>query len=517
MLTETAYLLAPEIVLAAVAVSIYVAGAMVRSRWVWRWVALAGFAAAGALLATSAGATAVDVPLQADPLAHHIRMLALAFGGLLVLLAWPTIAGPQAPESAGSLVLVVAGVMLTATARDLVTLFVSLELVSIPTYLLLYLGRRDAASQEATVKYFYLSLLASAMLLYGFSFLYGASGSMDLGEIRARLAESAGVPGGFLPFAKVGLVLAFAGLAFRIAAVPFHFYAPDVYQGTTHANAALLSVAPKIAGFVVLIRVVAVAMAGAGPVAWPIALAVAAVTMTFGNVVALWQNNHRRLLAYSSIAHAGYLLIGLAVFMAPRAGPEGEWSGLGALLFYLATYAVATIGAFAALACLAGRRGEVEDVEELAGLAWSGGPVRPVLAWALGLFMLSLAGIPPLLGFWGKLAIFASSLSVGGLAARAQPWFVALAVVGVLNAAIAAAYYLRIVGVVFFRAPGDAPQPRSDAGGTLAAALSCMVLVVLLGLAPGWWLREANSAAHSHDAAPHGPAAEAPSIPGPDP
>ncbi len=272
-----------------------------------------------------------------------------------------------------------------------------------------------------------------------------------------------------MPLARIALVLVFAGLGFKITAVPFHFYAPDVYQGTTHANAAVLSIAPKIAGLVVLIRVVAVAMAGVRFAAWPIALVLAVLSMTLGNVLALWQNNLRRLLAYSSIAHAGYMLIGLAVWMAPRTGPVGEWNGVGSLLFYLASYAAATIGAFAAMACLGTQRREIDSIDELAGLAWTGGPgagrVRPVLAWALALFMLSLAGIPPLFGFWGKLAIFASSLSLDGLSGSARPWLVAVALIGVVNSAIAAAYYLRIVGAMFSGLPRQR-HPRRGATPT---------------------------------------------------
>jgi NADH-quinone oxidoreductase subunit N len=189
------------------------------------------------------------------------------------------------------------------------------------------------------------------------------------------------------------------------------------------------------------------------------------------------------------------MLIGLSVWMAPRSGAEGQWNGVAALLFYLATYAVATVGTFAGLACLGGQRGEVEDVDELAGLAWSGGPVRRVLAWVIALFMLSLAGIPPLFGFWGKLTIFASALSLGGLESYARPWFVALAVIGVVNSAIAAAYYLRIVGVMFFRLPLSVPPIKPDAGPARCAALGCAAMVVVLGLLPGLWLGQADSAA----------------------
>ena len=179
----------------------------------------------------------------------------------------------------------------------------------------------------------------------------------------------------------------FAGLGFRITAVPFHFYAPDVYQGTTQANAGFLSVVPKIAGFMVLLRLVAVAMAGIGPYPWRIALVLAILTMTLGNLVALWQDNVRRLLAYSSIAQAGYMLIGLAACLAAAPGNAAAANGRGALLLYLLVYAAATIGAFAALDCLSGKGDrQIDGIDELAGLAWTAGWVRRFLAWALALF-----------------------------------------------------------------------------------------------------------------------------------
>jgi NADH-quinone oxidoreductase subunit N len=458
---------------------------------VWRWIALAGLAVAAVALFGSPDGRVAGVPLEVDALATYMRWLALAAGFLLAGAGWRPIGRPGTPEYLGSLLLAVAGSMLAASARDLVQLFVALELVSIPTYVLLYLGRRDAESQEAAAKYFYLSIFASALLLYGFSFLYGAAGSMDLGVIHDRLQSLRDTGGAFGAFAKIALALVLAGLGFRIAAVPFHFYAADVYQGTTHQNAALLSVLPKIVGFAALVRVAAVGMAGVESYAWPIVLVISVLTMTLGNVVALWQDNVRRLLAYSAIAHAGYMLIGLAVFMAPGAGGQGPWDGVGSMLFYLLVYGVATIGAFAALDVFGTQERQLDNVEQLAGLAWTPGPVRRTMAWLLVLFLLSLTGIPPLAGFWGKLAIFASSLSV--VRTEARPWFVALAIIGVVNSAIAAAYYLRVVGVMFFRAPADPPPIRERAGGTVVAALACgMMTVALVGLYPGPWLRWAN-------------------------
>ncbi len=490
MLSATVAAFAAEITLVAAAVAIYVAGACLERAGLWRWIALAGFAAAAVALAVSPSGPAVAAPVGMDALAYYIRWLSLGTGFLLTCTAWRPLSGSGTPEYVGSLLLAVAGTMLVAGARDLVVLFVALELVSIPTYIVLYLARRDAASQESAAKYFYLSVLSSAMLLYGFSFLYGAAGSMDLGVIRNRLADPSVASSGFDVFAKIALGLVLAGLGFRITAVPFHFYAPDVYQGTTHASAAILSVLPKIAGLTALVRVVTAAMPGIESYAWPALMILAMLTMTLGNVLALWQDNVRRLMAYSAVAHAGYLLVGLTVALAPGTSAGGAWNGLSAMLFYLLVYAVATIGTCAALAVLGREEQQLDNVEELAGLAWTGGRLRPMMAWGIAVFMFSLTGIPPLAGFWGKLSLFSSALAVGRPeTAEARPWLIALAVVGVVNSAISAAYYLRIVGVMFFRMPPGEPEVKDRSGGGVFTALACAVLsLFIIGFHPGPWI-----------------------------
>jgi NADH-quinone oxidoreductase subunit N len=493
-MTATVLLLIPEIALVAVAVAIYIAGAFGRSREVWSWIALGGIAAAATALAL-APETGTGGPVEADALSFYVRWLVLGIGALLVVMTSRPLDTPGIPEYVGSLLLTIAGVMLAAGSGELILMFLGLELVSIPTYILLYLGRRDEPSQEAAAKYFYLSILASAMLLYGFSFLYGATGSTQLAEIGDRLLDAGNRGTGTVGFVRIALMLILAGLGFKIAAVPFHFYAPDVYQGTTHANAGLLSVVPKAAGLVALIRIVAVAMPSVGPDAWRVVAGLAVATMTLGNVMALWQQNLRRLLAYSSIAHAGYMLIGLSVYLATGSNTNVTWDGIAALLLYLLVYAVATVGTFAALSCLGRGPKQIESVEQLAGLAWTGGRIRPLLAWSLALFMFSLAGIPPLAGFWGKLALFASALGVEGEEPGVRTWFVALAVIGVTNAAVAAAYYLRVVGVMFFRFPLGVPRIKERSGGAIAVAALCGFLAIVIGLSPGIWIRDANRAA----------------------
>jgi NADH-quinone oxidoreductase subunit N len=492
MNTATLYLLLPETVLIAAAVAIYLGGAFSAARQTWRWIAAGAIVVAAVALGCQNGAATANLalPLHFDELAWLTRWLALGVGVLLLLSA----AGRNSEATAeyiGSLLLTVAGLMLVGVAGDLVLLFVALELISIPTYVLLYLGRRDAASQEAAAKYFFLSVLASAILLYGFSFLYGIAGSTELAAVRSAVNGTNPPPPGFAAFSKLAVALVFGGLCFRVTAVPFHFYAPDVYQGTTHTNAALLSVVPKAAGFLVMTRILVAAVPGAAPHAWQVVLGVSLLSMTFGNVMALWQDDLRRLLAYSSIANAGYMLLALAVALATGGGTTA-WDGIAAVAFFLVVYSVATIGAFAAFEHLGRTDRSLDGVDELAGL----GSTKPLAAVVLAVCLFSLTGIPPLAGFWGKFLVFGGALSVdpaAGAAAGLRWWFVAAAVVGVLNAAVAAAYYLRIVVVMYFRTPLATPRAQ---GGAAAwwAAVACALVLAGVGVYPGPLMRQAERA-----------------------
>jgi len=443
-------------------------------------------------------------PVAIDPMSLSLRWLAL-FMGLVFTLIAARLAEPElASEFFGCVMLVAVGVMLAASANELVLLFLGLELISIPTYVLLFLGRRDRASGEATMKYFYLSILSSALLLYGLTFLYGLgrttliAGTDEVPGIREALASPRLLAASPLaPLAPLALALVVAGLGFKLAVAPLQFYAPDVYQGTTNANAGLLAVAPKIAGVAGFIRLVIVAMPAAADRAWQLALVLAVVTMTIGNVCALWQKNIRRLLAYSSIAHGGYLLIGLAAAAAATsAGQPQIRGGVTAMLLYVLVYALASMGAFAALAYLGSARREVNEVDELAGLARS----QPLIAGALAVSLFSLAGLPPLAGFWGKLSLFGSAIQLATVPLDTAPldkgvplWFTVLAAAGALNAAVAAAYYLRVVSVMFFHSPA---QPLAAAGGRPAwlAAVVCSALVVASGALPGRLLESASNA-----------------------
>jgi NADH-quinone oxidoreductase subunit N len=499
---ETVALLLPEITLALAATLMYLGGAFLPARRGWGWLAAATLIVAGLELAGQeplGASTAAASAVSADAFAYTLRWAVLGVGLIFVLLAARTSEAGESSEFMASLLLLIDGLMLVSLAGDLVLMFAGLELISIPTYVLLFLGRTKGTLESGT-KYFFLSVLSSGLLLYGFSFLYGSAGSLSLVEIRSALAGS-GELTGTAAFAPLALVLIFAGLGFRLTAVPFHFYAPDVYQGTTNPNAGLLAVAPKIAALVALVRIAGVAMPGTERLGWQVALALAMITMTLGNVLALWQNNVRRLMAYSSVAHAGYMLIGLAVGFAVSGGAAeaANFDGMGAAFFYMLVYAAATAGTFAALTYLGGRDGEIDTVDQLAGLTRH----HPKTALAMAIFMFSLTGLPPLAGFWGKFTLFTGALGVDARTpgeSSLWPWFLALAIVGALNAAISAGYYLRIVGVMYFRPASFVPAGRGGAGAALAMA-ACVVMVVGIGCVPGWFFNKANVASQAAHAA----------------
>ncbi len=492
---ETIGLLTPEIILIAAATGLYMLGAFARLRDAATWIAVAAVMVAGmamfvqddrlGLFSVSSVPSTLNGPLVVDLFGHTVRWAILVIGVLIVMLTANARGSQQRCEENASLLMMLAGLMLTATANDLVLLFVGLELVSIPTYIVLYIGQHDSRGQEAASKYFFLSILSSAVMLYGFSFLYGVAGSTRLDQIAAALsAGEHGADAAHLgaTLAPLAMLLIFAGLAFRLSAVPFHFYAPDVYQGTSNLNAGVLSTVPKIAGLAVLSRIMLAAMPGWELFGWKVVLVVSILTMTLGNVLALWQNNIRRMLAYSSIAHAGYLLIGLAVALAGRTTETGvarvgatvvdnRLNGLGAAWFYLAVYMLATLGTFAALVYLGRDDSQINTLGDMLGL----GRRHPIVAMFIALFMFSLAGIPPLAGFFGKFSLLYGALTLDEYSSQnavwIRPWFLALAVVAVLNAAVAAAYYLRVVGAMYFSARKQFRQRRRRRAPTLGRRL----------------------------------------------
>lgn len=491
----------PELILGMAAAACFFLGAFPSVRRASRLTAWFALIFAGAVALFQSGwwqGAAASEPWYAA-FGSLFRLLAVGSGMVVLASMRPGAAEEHEAESVACLLSAVLGVMLAGGAADLIILFLGLELISVASYILLYLDHDGPLPQESAGKYFYLSILSSAMFLFGLSYVYGLGGSLRLDRLAYAWAGAAGMPGD-PSLGAFATVMVFAGLAFKIAAVPFHFYAPDVYQGTSHANAALLSVLPKAAGMAAIIKLLLAVMVGWGGPVWQAALAVAALTITVGNVIALRQTHLRRLLAYSSIAHAGFMLIGLTAAMTYRRLSHHPWDGAGAMLFYLIAYVIATAGAFAALSAL--RRGgrPVERLDDLRGLARSASGTPRFVAWSLAAFMFSLAGIPPLAGFWGKLAVFFSALDVGAAPSEnpLRSRLLWLAVIGAINAAIGAAYYLRVVGTMFFTEEerGESPPVAVNSLPAAVAVFVCLVLTLAIGVAPGGWFQAA------HDASP---------------
>lgn len=419
--------------------------------------------------AEAQAAEAVLPGLLLTPLIFYIRMITLIIGALIVLVNWHQPAADERGEYFGLILFSLLGVLLTAAANDLLLLFFAIELVSVPTYVLVGLSRPMHKAAEASVKYFFLGALAAAVLAYGLTFLYGATGTTTLYALEEVTVRST-LAAADSPYVLIGMLLVVAGLGFKIAAVPFHVYAPDVYEGAAAPITGMLGFVPKLAGFVALVKLLAALDWNLPTAVLWLLWALAAVTMTTGNVLALLQTNAKRMLAYSSIAHTGYMLIALLV--GPVAGEGPMRDGVAALLFYIGVYGTMNLGAFALIAAFRVQDREPENLADLGGL-WRRSPWAAV---GLAVCVFSLMGFPPTAGFVGKLYIFSSAFSLGEGHVFRGP-LIALAVIGVLNSAVAAAYYLRIVGAVYFGAEAEQPKPFGGAAVRIALAVCAIAMI----------------------------------------
>ncbi|HZP37753.1 MAG TPA: NADH-quinone oxidoreductase subunit N [Methylomirabilota bacterium] len=381
--------------------------------------------------------------------------------GLMLLLSMDYIRreGQESGEFYVLVLLSALGMMLMAAAGDLIIVFLGLETMSISLYVLAGYFRTRADAGEASMKYLLIGAFASGFFVYGIALVFGATGTTNLD----RIANAVAAQGGRDPMLVIGLGLLLVGFGFKISSVPFHMWAPDVYEGAPTSVTAFIATGSKAAAFAALLRVLLTAVRGI-PVDWPMALWVMAVlTMTVGNVVALAQQNLKRMLAYSSIAHVGYMLVGVVA---------GGAIGNGSVLFYLLVYTFTTAGAFGAIVVLERAGHEAVRLEDFGGLATR----HPLLAAALSIFLLSLVGIPPTAGFVGKFYLFGAAVKAGDV------W---LAVIGVLNSAAAAYYYLRLIVYMYMREPEGAPTVMAPSfSGALALAVALWG-VVQLGVAPG--------------------------------
>jgi NADH-quinone oxidoreductase subunit N len=446
-------------------------------------VALGGLALVALLvLATGTGrAAAFDGAYRVDGLTTFLHLLFLAIAALTIVVAPDYLEPRDLPvaEFAAVLVFAISGAMLIAGSTDLLVLFLALELMVLPGYLLAGFAKRDALATEGAIKYFLLGSFSSAIFLFGLAFTWGLTGTTRMAGVAEALATLV-AGGGIAPGLAMGLAFMSTGVAFKIAAVPFHYWTPDAYQGSPTPVTGYLSVGPKVGAFAIVLRLFVEAL---GPLRadWLGVIAVLAVlTMSLGNLVALTQTNVKRMLAYSSIAHTGYILVGLAAYGA------GRVEGLEGVLYYSAAYTFMNLGAFAVVAALQRRPGVTSALETFAGL----GRREPWLGVLMTLFLISLTGIPPTAGFFAKAYVILAAVQAGGAIA----W---LAVIAVLNAAAAAFYYLRVVVYMYMREPAAEIVPLRH-GRLLWTGLAVAgALTVVLGLLPGPILDSVREAARA--------------------
>lgn len=437
-----------------------------KSRKAWTAIlAAVGFATALGLSLQQAGKpeTAFGGMVHVDDFAVFLDVLFAASGLASVAIAYDGL--KRAENGRGEyyvlLLLSVSGAMLLSCAADLIIIFLGLELLSIPLYILAGFARPRVESEESALKYFLLGTFASAFVLFGIAWVYGATRTTNLQAVFSAIATREYA----YPMLLAGAGLLLAGLGFKVAAVPFHAWTPDVYEGAPTPVTGFMSVVAKAAGFAALLRVFITALPSLTEVMVPVLFTLAALTMIVGNVVAVSQKNIKRLLAYSSIANAGYLLMAFVPF-----GNEAvRANSVGSALFYLMAYAFTTLGAWSVVILLEKEEQKGLEISDYAGL----GKKYPLYAAAMAVFMLSYTGIPMTLGFWGKFYLFRTAIEGGYL------W---LAIVGLVTSLISAFYYLRVIMVMFFQE--GQPEIRWSFWVSVTA-IFCALCVVVLSFFPG--------------------------------
>jgi NADH-quinone oxidoreductase subunit N len=466
----------PEIVLALVGLLIMFLEAVLREdqKKILAPLTIVGLAAAlGAALAAGGDpGSAFHDMLIVDGFATFFRVLVIAVGLLAV---FSSIEYLHREHSNGGeyyalILFSIVGQSIMVSANELIMVFIGLEISSISSYILAGYLRDDSRNNEAALKYFLLGSFATAFLLYGVAWIYGLTGSTNLSLIRQALASGTAPS---LAFTGTAAALLLVGLAFKLSAAPFQIWAPDVYQGAPAPVSAFLSVGPKAASFAILVRIFMTAFEPIAsrwePIVWVIALA----TMIVGNFAAIQQSNIKRMLAYSSIANAGYVLVAVAA---------NSEIGSAAVMFYMAAYALTNIGAFAIVAHIARKGERYVQIEDFAGLSQR----QPAMAAMFTIFLLSLIGVPLTGGFFGKFYVFKAAL---------DSHLIWLTVLGLLNSAVAAYYYLRVLVVMYMKDPTESTDTRAPGAALQFAVYASALGTLVLGIFPGWVLDVANRAA----------------------
>ncbi|MFC7302132.1 NADH-quinone oxidoreductase subunit NuoN [Cognatiluteimonas weifangensis] len=451
--------LLPELVLVGAAFALLLLDLFLdeRRRVVTHVLAMAALLAVAAMIAAGVGGqgTVLNGMFVRDTMADVLKIAACAITALSLMYVWPFLRerGLYKGEVAVLMLFAVVGMMLLISAGSLVMVYLGLELLALASYALVALDRDSSLASEAAMKYFVLGSLASGLLLYGMSLLYGAAGTLDLAQLQAAIAGSQETT-----LLLMGTVFLIAGIAFKFGAAPFHMWLPDTYHGAPTPITVFIGSAPKLAAFAMAFRLLE---SGLGPLdeRWRLLIAVLAVlSLAVGNVIALVQTNIKRMLAYSTVSHVGFLFLGLAA---------ADAEGYAAAMFYAIVYAIMGTAAFGAVVVLARRGYEADRIDDFRGL----NARNPWLAGMMLIAMMSLAGIPPFLGFWAKLSVLRAAIHGDML------W---LAIVGIVFAVIGCFYYLKVCKVMYFDAPdGDAPAPSTNRPLRWAFSLNALALLVL--------------------------------------
>jgi NADH-quinone oxidoreductase subunit N len=452
----------PEIVLSVIGLAILVFGVLRKqdSTVACTMLTIGGFLVAALLVLTRTHGFGYHGQFVKDSFSSFNQILILSGAAISTILAldWNKEQGIARFEFPVLMLFCTVGMMIMASAANLMTLYLGLELMSLALYVLAGFARDELRSSEAALKYFVLSGLASGLLLYGISLIYGFSGTMDLAELHDLLAQPSNASAGLV----VGIVFVLVGLAFKVSAVPFHMWTPDVYEGAPTPVTVFFATAPKVAAMALLLRVMGTSFASLVG-AWQILVIIVSIaSMVLGAFAAIGQSNIKRLMAYSSIGHMGYALIGLAV---------GTAAGVRGTLLYMVIYVFMTAGTFGCILAMRRKGRAVEQISDLAGLASN----DPALAMAMAIFMFSLAGIPLMSGFFAKLYIFLASVQAG-------LW--TLAVIGVLTSVVSAFYYIRIIKVMYFDPAAEPFDARPTALSFVVAGTGLFTALFFLFPAP---------------------------------
>ncbi len=469
-------LVAPEVLLAVAAMALLMVGAFrgERASRLISWLAvlalgLAVFLVLGAPTTRMVGFAGMFV---VDAFAIFMKLLVLLGSALAIVMSLGYMREERLERFEFPVLILLAtlGMLMMVSANDLISLYIGLELQSLALYVVAAFKRDSTRSTEAGLKYFVLGALSSGMLLYGASLVYGFTGSTNFDDVAKVLAAQAATPSvGVI----TGIAFLVAGLAFKVSAVPFHMWTPDVYEGAPTPVTAFFAVAPKIAATALFLRVMLAPFADLVAAWEQFIIPLSVASMVLGAFAAIGQRNIKRLMAYSSIGHIGYALIGLAA---------GTPEGVRGVIIYMTIYLTMNVGAFACILLMRRKGGMVEGIDDLAGLSRS----QPALALALAVFMFSLAGVPPLAGFFGKFYIFLAAINAG---------LYTLAVIGVLASVVGAYYYVRIVKLMYFDAPVDEPFLQPIAGEMRVVIAAAGLFNVLFFIFPAPFVASAQAAA----------------------